>query len=189
MNVYRIRQDRSYKGLAFRTEQEGQDFFNQSNGKIFKGAPIGENWKPPSMIYDHDNDMDEVGWFSAFVGNPALSPRVPDKLKQLMEPYGEMLPFQVEGESYLAFNVTNVIDALDEGKSEMDKRPTGLVVGVKKFAFKEGYVSHSQFFKLKWHKRNVFLAADFPGETDFRQLYLEAGATGLIFQLVYSGCD
>lgn len=67
-----------------------------------------------------------------------------DILTNHLEPYGEILPVDVDGETYYLCNVTNVIDALDPEKTV--KRASGIV---KTLVFsKEKIPSDMEIFKV-----------------------------------------
>jgi len=149
----------------------------------FVGLPMKEFWDIPELMLD-DTD-DPLGMFINFARSVALSPRVPNELISMLEPYGEFLPLNVAGEQYYAFNVTNLIDAFDEANAVM-KVHKGIVCGVTKYAYTTSLLKTSQFFKAKMGTHMTLLAADFPGEEDFKQVYEKLGATGLQFNLMQS---
>ncbi len=65
-----------------------------------------------------------------------MSLRAAEVLQPILEGNGELLPLDCEEGDYFIFNVTRVVDALDESDSDLVKFPDGKrIMEVKRFVF------------------------------------------------------
>ncbi len=83
-------------------------------------------------------------------------------LLDLLKPSGELLPLRYSVAEYLAYNVTRVIDALDEDSSSIVRFPTGRVMSISKYSFVPDLVGSSAIFKIpQLPKAHVFVTDEF----------------------------
>jgi hypothetical protein len=86
----------------------------------FNGLPLKPSWKDVTIGWDPDMRRKPKGDCpSLFTHIPVFTPRAVDALSDLLEGNGELLPITIDLEEYFLFNVTRVIDALDESGSEI----------------------------------------------------------------------
>ncbi|GAB2508888.1 hypothetical protein [Microbulbifer agarilyticus] len=79
-----------------------------------------------------------------------LSPKANKALAPLLAPYGELLPFSVEGDSWHLFNCLTLAD-VDEARSEA-LTVDGHWQGVKSLAFPEAEIRNKRIFKTKFNR-------------------------------------
>jgi hypothetical protein len=95
------------------------------------GATRGPGWLPIRMklIKEDEGDLIAPRRESDFPcfgsGALVLRPRALDALRGLVERYGELLPLTCDDTDLWLFNVTKVVDALDEARSKVVRFNTG----------------------------------------------------------------
>jgi hypothetical protein len=93
----------------------------------------------------------------------------------------ELLPIDVDGLNCQLINILNVVDCLDEKKSEIKFfKNSKNVKDIKRYVFNEYMLRNINLFKIPQLKRTDIFATD-----TFRDKILESGLTGLDFRLVY----
>jgi hypothetical protein len=114
-----------------------------------------------------------------------LSQRALNTLLPHIAPYGEVLPVQFDEAPFAIFNVTNVVDALDEPASEVKYFPPdvedGRVMRIVKFVFKPEVVKDQWIFKIPQRPGSYCLVTD-----RFVKLVQDAGLRGFGFTKVWS---
>jgi hypothetical protein len=92
---------------------------------------------------------------------PAFSSRAMRALRDLLEGHGDILPTTIEGEKYFLFNVTKVIDALDEANSEVIRYVgTSKILRIPRYAFFVEELSEAAIFKIP-HFYRIFVTDQF----------------------------
>ncbi len=105
-----------------------------------------------------------------------LRENVVSKMKYFFEANGELLPMHsIDNQKLYAFNC-NVIDALDEEKSDIIRlKGSGKIVLVKKIAFKDEKLINADIFRLNYSASPTFVSEE------FIKLYNEYKFVGLKF--------
>jgi hypothetical protein len=86
----------------------------------FNGCPMNHPWTDVTIGWDPDMRRLPKGDFpSLFTNVPVFSRKAATALADLLEGNGELFPVLISDEEYFVFNVTRVIDALDESRSEI----------------------------------------------------------------------
>jgi hypothetical protein len=117
----------------------------------FCGKAIGARWTPVSVevLRDEihkDRPSSDFPGFGA--GKPTFSDRAVDVLKDLLVSNGELLPLDCKERTYRVFNVTRLVDALDEKHSEVERFSSGRIMNVERFAFYSDRVRDLTIFKI-----------------------------------------
>lgn len=128
--------------------------------KGFDGSPVGERWSPVRLRWTGPLPHGDVTSFRP--GAHVFSPRALAALGPLLEGRGELLPVEVEGEEpgWAVLNVTRVVDALDEGNSEILRFDDGGVMEVNRFEFHRERLAGETVFKIPQLRRNTTLVTD-----------------------------
>ena len=115
MNVYYLRTDANkYRGVII-TQGDWRPFCD-----LFDGTPVSGPWTDVTIGWDPDMRRKPKGDFPSLLTHiPVFTSKAADVLSDLLEGSGELLPIMVDGEEYFLYNVTRVIDALDESRSEI----------------------------------------------------------------------
>jgi hypothetical protein len=115
MNVYYLRADSNKNRGLIVTQGNPHEFYH-----LFNGFPLNPSWKDVTIGWDPDMRRLPKGDFpDLFTHIPVFTPRAVDALSGQLEGNGELLPILIAGEEYFLYNVTRVIDALDESRSEI----------------------------------------------------------------------
>ena len=123
---------------------------------------------------------DRVG-IDARVDPMVLSRRALDVLLPYIGTLGQVLPLAFDEAEYAFFNITNVVDALDEAQSELKYFSDGGFHRVLRYAFKPEAVRDQLLFKIPQQ------AGGFAFVTDrFVEIVRAAGLTGFGFKHLWS---
>jgi len=148
MNVYLLRADANrYTGII-PTNNDDWDVFQR-----FDGSRLIESWSPLKVSYDVEDSraLAESDFPTLATHVPVFSQRAVDFLGGLLTKNGELLPLDCQGVKYFAYNVTNLVDALDLHQSEIVRFSTGRILDITRYAFHSARLPHSNgcIFKLK----------------------------------------
>jgi hypothetical protein len=155
MNVYQLDgvADR-YQGLILKVGNLSE-FVQRFDGRPMNGpcADVTLQWDPADRLPKGD--------FPWLVGVPVFSSRAIHALGDLLEGHGEILPTTIEGEQYFLFNVTKVIDALDEANSEVIRYVgSAKVLRIPRYIFSAEKLTGIVIFKIP-HFYRVFVTDSF----------------------------
>jgi hypothetical protein len=93
-----------------------------------------------------------------------------------MAPSGEFLEMKYGNESVYAFNVTNVIDVLDENKSEVKRfKSSGRIMSIERYEFIPHLLEDQVIFKIPQQKVRIYVTDKFVKRVN------EHGLVGLEF--------
>jgi hypothetical protein len=144
-------------------------------------------WVPLPVIRDYsvkDNLMkplgDRVG-IDADVDPMVLGRRALDVLLPHIDRLGQVLPLAFEECEYSFFNITNVVDALDEAASELKYFKGGGFHRVLRYAFKPEVVREQLLFKIPQQPGGFAFVTD-----RFVELVNAAGLTGFGFRRLWT---
>jgi hypothetical protein len=149
------------------------------------GTPRAASWTPLEMQLHREDEGKRLSEAdSPWMGSDVLilRPRAIAALRPTLLEYGELLPLHCAGAELWLYNVTRVIDALDEAASTIDRFPDGRVILVRRPVFRKEAIGDTEVFKLS-HRRGDRI---FVGQR-FADLWHSAGLTGVEFTHVWSG--
>ena len=128
----------------------------------FIGRSMVDDWKPPLLRISGGSKRvrDFVSWM---LSAPAISEKARCALKDLIEPYAEILPLiELRGKPYWAVNVLKVVDCLDRERSEISYSPDdGRILNVWKYVFREERLESVPIFKVAGDLGQVFVTRSF----------------------------
>lgn len=182
MNVYSIELDSdNYQSL----EPVNLDADWEAMYK-FNGRPV-QAWEPLRVAVAVEDQQTEPlprsDFPSLFANVPVLSARAIDVLSSLVGENGQLLPLECEDcGDYVIFNVTNVVDALDEKCSEIVRFPDGKkVLDIKHFVFVPSKLRDVDIFKLPQQPLGQVFVTD-----RFVKTVRDAGLVGINFVWLWS---
>jgi hypothetical protein len=145
MPVYILESDNKFQDLSL-VDDHDWEVVNKLDG-----TPQGASWKPLRVeVYcdDGNRELDEGDFVELDGLVPIFSSQAAKMLKEVLRGSGEFLPLACDEGDYVAFNVTDVIDALNVSHSEIIYFPTGRVLDIKRFVFNSERLSKVVIFKI-----------------------------------------
>lgn len=149
----------------------------------FDGRSLAETWKSIEIAAaDEPDPQADLADFSLLGTEPVLSDRAVEVLADLLKRSGEVLPLRYARTGYVLFNVTRVLDALDEGRSVLRRFPTGRVMAIQSYVFRQEVVESYPIFKItQFPRAYVFVTEEFVTRVH------DAGLTGFSPKLLWEG--
>ncbi len=177
MNVYVLDADvNKYKGIYYVNSDDIVEF-----NRRFDGSSLKKNWTGQEefgFAPDRRPKGDTPGLSSHI---PVFSRRAVEILGDLLKDSGELLPITCEGEDYFLFNVTRLVDALDEDASGLERLSTGRIMAIDRYSFVKSKLMGVDIFKLPQKPLS------YPYVTDaFVRRVEDSGLKGFKFRLVWS---
>lgn len=118
-------------------------FARRFDGKPFKGS-----WKDVEIGLD-PRRLPNGDTPSLIPGVPIFSGKAVAALQDFLKQNGELLPTIIEGDEYFLFNVTTVVDALDESSSKIDRfHGSTKVLYIDSYSFFGDKLSGISIFKI-----------------------------------------
>ncbi len=178
MKVYILGADGdTFRPIDFDTEDGGLDFCNQFNGTPLKNPLTGDE---PFRFFPANLPKGDTPAFDPTI--PVFNRKALNALVDLLKPNGQLLPITCEGEEYFLFNVTRLVDALDEDNCDLERFDDGRIMDVDRYAFFMEKLRGETLFKLRQDPLGSVYVTD-----PFVQRVLETGLRGFRFPLVWSG--
>ena len=177
MKVYTLRADvNTYRGVYYVNEDDVVDFNRRFQGKSGKKIWTG---KEEFRFVPADLPKGDFPGLSTHI--QVFSYKAVKTLADLLEGNGQLFPIACETENYFVFNVTRVIDALDEANSDVERFSSGRIMDVDRYSFFPERVFGVHVFKIpELVLMDVFV-------TDpFVERVKTAGLKGFKFRLVWT---
>jgi hypothetical protein len=119
---------------------------------------------------------------------PGLSGSIPvfnrnavNALSDMLEPNGELLPITCEGEDYFLFNVTRLVNALNEDDCDLERFDDGRIMDIDRYSFFKDRLRGTVVFKLPQGRLSWVYVTD-----PFVRRVNAAGLRGFKFPLVWN---
>ena len=147
------------------------------------GRPLSATWTPIRMKLIKQDERGrpwkdaDMPWMGEHL--LVLKPRAASILRDLCLEAGELLPLTCNEADLVAWNVTTVVDALDEEKSKVLRFPGGRVMSIKLHHFKPEAVEGLTAFRIPQVRTSIFVGPAFVDRVR------EAGLTGTRFKEVW----
>jgi hypothetical protein len=191
MNVWKVEPELDESGksafaaLDTTSKEDNALFFHRFSGDTFPP----EAWKPIRLVRSPRNkeqaisqELGDLAWIDSYGKILNLRQRALDTLLPHIAPYGEVLPVLFDEAPFAIFNVTNVIDALDEPASEVAYfKSSGRVMVIDNFVFKPEVVKDQWIFKIPQRPGAHNFVTD-----RFVQVVRDTGLRGFVFTKVWS---
>jgi hypothetical protein len=131
-------------------------FPNESGSEIvyhFDGRPLLTSWKKWVLDILYDDDMNRKlppSDFPSFAPHiPVFSTRAFKLLSDFLVPFGEFLPVDCNDDEYFIYNVTKIVDALDEEKSTIKRfKSSGRIMEITNYEFESILLKNVPIFKI-----------------------------------------
>ena len=146
MNLFVLRADvNNYRSVIYTDEDDIIEF-----NRRFNGSSLKKTWTSQYKFRFARNPR-----LSAKGDTPGLSSHIPvfssravTALSDLLQGNGELLPIVCDDEYYSIFNVTRVVDALDEENSELTLFSDGRIMDIDRHAFFPEKLKGIHVFKI-----------------------------------------
>lgn len=174
-------------GFELCQPRHAEDFETLNTG--IAGNPRSQDWSPIEMrLVRKDRGRTLRASDAPWLGSHALIFRraAARKLEDALLQYGELLPLKCTSsrEELLIFNVTRVVDALDEQHSTITRFSSGRIMAIDRFAFKEGMLEGVDVFKIP----DLRVSPTFVSSR-FVERWSASGLTGLDFLQVWPSVE
>ena len=149
-------------------------------GYTYDGRSKIKDWHP-FAVRPLEN-KDPFGDFSTMQGAPTvISKRAAEILADLIHGQVELLPLIAADQEWYLLYATNMVDAVDFSKSTVKFFPNSQrIMWIDKLVFFADKVAGNHIFKIPQDKVSSIYVSD-----EFRQRVLDAGLTGIKFELVW----
>jgi hypothetical protein len=143
----------------------------------------GGRWTPPpaEWIDDDLNAGKPRSDYPPLGTTPAFSQRAVDRLRDVLEENGELLPLALKGEPYYVYNVTRSIDALDEDRSDLVRFSSGRIMEVRRLELRPDELCGVSIFRLPQVRGQIY------ARESFMKRVADSGLTGFAFREVWDG--
>lgn len=146
--------EKHFTSDVFRRERNGREY-----GPVPKFASI---WKPAPV----EGRVRSTNDFPCWGLIPVFSLRAVERLRDILEPNGEILPLISESGTYFVFNPTTVIDALDEERSVVSRysfqgSPIGAISHVDRYEFIPERLKGATIFQIKSLRYGAYVTPAF----------------------------
>src|SRR4030095_1391831 len=176
MKIYILKADPdSYQSLVMSFEEDHLWY------RRLSGKPVAHEWPTPQVDIIYQNAKGK--WlpssdFPSFTIShiPVFSARAVAILGDVLTKNGELLPLNCIDGDYFAYNVLNLVSALDQEKSDIVRFPTGRIMTVRKYALNEDKLAGQMIFKIP----EIVLLSVFVTDR-FKNKIEDAGLTGFCF--------
>ena len=129
----------------------------------FDGTPMEGRWTDVAFTWDPETaGLPKGDYPFLMLGLPIFTRRAIEDLGDLLEGNGEIIPTTCEGDQIFFFNVTRIIDALDESDSEVIRfDDCSDVMYIDRYAFFAAKLVESTIFKIpQWPTGLVYVTTD-----------------------------
>jgi hypothetical protein len=183
MNVYKIYIDfDKFHFLYAASQKDGERVIFQPQGLLFGG-----DWEPARYCFvaPEDEGYNPKATYSDFIGvgrSIGLTATTFQKVGGLFAPYGELLPLDINGDlnKVFWFHCTNIVDALDEAKSKIQRFDDGRIMAIDEYAFFADRIDSNEVFYVRGTRQGPFFTEPFKQKIEAQKL------TGLEFILLWS---
>ncbi len=140
-------------------------------------------WTDVKFGWDPDMLSKLKGDYPSLIpGVPVFSRAAVAVLRDLLEGVGEILPVKIAGEEYFIYNLTRIIDALDESHSVLSRFDDGRVFYIDEHFFFGDKLEDAPLFKIPQMPDSSIFVTDV-----FVKRVKKAKLKGFWFPLLWSG--
>ncbi|MFD1424220.1 hypothetical protein CLV36_104261 [Laceyella sediminis] len=153
MKIYVLDQDYSYQSIAPIKEQ----LFDQLEQL---GKSLIKNWESIELkVPESKKEFPRSDFPNLLKYVPVFSQKAKECFYGLLRPLGEFLTVTIENEDYFAYNLTNIIDGLDEEQSEVKRFvSSGRIMRIVKHEFVPEKVKEQIMFKIPQDPGSIYVS-------------------------------
>jgi hypothetical protein len=182
MNVYKLRLD-SNNYQRFLPEDEGIRKTERLTMDCTRKLP---GWISPS-VYVPNPRLKRGAFLHLCSGAFVTDKNATEKLRDLLEMAGELLPIDYQNERYSLLNVTECMDCLNHECTEwVLGKSTGAKIDIKRYAFKADRMPESSIFKIPNRLASIYVTEGrYDPEDEFKARVEQINLNGLLFEEVW----
>ncbi len=183
-----------FEGFGFKREKSLrgkasliQDFMpddRKTKGRAWTITPLAPHWVP-QPVAGRVRPFNDYPCVDLLI--PAFSRRAVDALRDFLEPNGELLPLVSSVGEYYAYNITTVVDILDQDKSEFewydDEQPHGFPDEVVRYECIPEKMEGLSIFRIVEHAATAFVTQTFVDRVE------QLGLQGFHFVKLWSSAE
>lgn len=171
--------------LTFASDADRRRF---DDGRPYRGSPVDGVLTQPYVMQRCNDYPQEIGLpvgdrlgVGLNMDPMALSRRALDVLLPHIGHAVQLIPLTFDEGEYAMLNIVNVIDALDEAQSDVERFPSsGRVARIERYSFHPDVVRNEWIFKIRQTQSVAFVTEQFV------DLVQRSGLTGFEFQALWS---
>jgi hypothetical protein len=150
--------------------------------RAFDGSKLAVAWREHAIrAADEPDDKALLPDFALLGVVPVFSSAAVDALRDILEANGQLFPVRHSRRRYFAYNVTTVLDALDESRSVVQRFSSGGVMFIDSYAFIAAKLRGSTIFKIpQVRQAHIFVTAPFVERVKRAELL------GFVFRPIWS---
>lgn len=156
---------------------------------MFDGRSRLADWSPPTVhVYKPKLRRPNFTNFLAGTNCLVCDGVAITEVRDMLERSGELLPLPYKGEMWHVLNVTEVVNVLDEDRTEwITGRSTGKRIGIKKYAFYNRF-PETPLFKIPESSNSEILTVEglIDPADEFKPTVERLGLEGLKFEEIWS---
>jgi hypothetical protein len=151
---------------------------------VARGESKRDTWQPYEARWERESGRPLPG-FTMLMDIPVFTTEAQQALEPVLEGRGEVLPLNVTDAppDAVAFNVTRVVDALDEDRSEIKRMSSGKVMRIARPVFIPERIADATIFKVTTYPRALYVTGTFLEAAE------AAGVQGLRLSENWAGDD
>jgi len=153
-------------------------------------TPLLSHWTPPD-VYVHNPTREQGDFFHLCPGGIVVEAQAAERVRNLLEMAGELLPFKHKQRQYYLLNILECVNCLDvENTDWVVDSQSRARIRIKQYQFHRRF-SESTLFKIPETSRGEILcvAGIKNCDDEFKCQVETLGLTGLIFRHIWSGID
>lgn len=177
MNIYVLDADvNNYRGIYYTDEDDIVDF-----NLRFNGVSLKEHWTDQDRFRFVPRNLPKGDSPGLSTHIPVFGTRTVKALADMLQGNGELLPISCGGEEYYLFNVTRIVDALDEENCDLERFDDGRILDIDDYSFFQEKLIGMYIFKIPQLVLSDVFVTD-----PFVERVSEAKLKGFEFRLVWS---
>ena len=170
-SVYRldsIHDDPRFEGFAY-NEYRADPFVSKLPNGGWEAPRRAGVWKPTGVR----GRVRSFNDFPCLMTDPAFSTRAIEALRDMLEPNGEIIPFESPAGTYYAYNITTVLDCLDLDRSIIKYFPSNArkVLRIFRYEFIPDDVVGRTIFRIRQRPRESYVTSAFVDRVRERGLH------------------
>lgn len=184
MKIYRVRAEVG----VFQAASPNDETIWRTGTLSFDCSPKASHWQSLDVFIGNPRRK-RGNFFGMCPGTFLMDSLASDRLLELFEMSGELLPVNLEGETLFALNVIDCVNALSESDTTwVYGRTTGARIRIEKYVFIRSRLTETPLFKIPETCRGEILTAEGlkDPEDEFKFNVESSGLQGLIFEEVWA---